>query len=51
MANVFPAWAGVILLDALNGVAYDGVPRMGGGDPEAGQIKMIDTGCSPHGRG
>ena len=51
VAILFPAWAGVILHlpNSLSGCST--FPRMGGGDPKGGKMKLDKLDFSPHGRG
>ena len=48
---VFPACAGMILLEDPGGFLIVRVPRMRGDDPGFGQIVRGAIRCSPHARG
>ena len=50
-ANLFPAWAGVILMYVRTFSQKTTFPRMGGGDPERGVKYSRAEIFSPHGRG
>ena len=49
--KLFPAWAGVILLDSMTEICYTTIPRMGGGDPRSYIWTSFKKNYSPHGRG
>ena len=48
---MFPVWAGMSLPQALEIISKLCVPRMGGDEPEAGDIAPVEPTCSPYGRG
>ena len=49
--KLFPAWAGVILDQAISGRRLRSFPRMGGGDPDIRILESALAVFSPHGRG
>ena len=49
--RLFPAWAGVILLQPHQGNDQSPIPRMGGGDPSLDVGIRLASSYSPHGRG
>ena len=50
-SRLFPAWAGVILMQGMTKDFELHFPRMGGGDPGSRRAKRRSMGFSPHGRG
>ena len=51
MADVFPAYAGMIPVTAITAKDATGVPRICGDDPEMDINITMTAKCSPHMRG
>ena len=49
--ELFPAWAGVILMPTATTQEHKPFPRMGGGDPYQVERFLAAFNFSPHGRG